>query len=48
MDFYVVLREDAEKQIKDAKVFLKILEKYILKRLDKKVDKIHQKRDLKK
>ena len=36
MDFYKVSKIDAEKQLKDAKVFLKALEKYILKRLDKK------------
>ncbi|MCD4670746.1 MAG: HEPN domain-containing protein [Actinomycetia bacterium] len=36
MDFYEVSKEDAEGQLKDAKVFLKILEKYILKRLGEK------------
>ncbi len=35
MDFYKVLRKDAEKQLKDAKAFLEMLEKHILKRLDK-------------
>ena len=36
LDFYKVSSKDAERQLKDAKVFLKILEKYILKRLDGK------------
>lgn len=36
MDFYEVSKEDAEGQLKDAKGFLMMLEKYVLKRLDEK------------
>lgn len=34
MDFYEVSKEDAEGQLKDAKGFLMMLEKYVLKKLD--------------
>ena len=36
MDFYIVTKKDTERQLKDAKVFIEMLEKYILKRLNKK------------
>jgi len=37
MDFYEVSKEDAEGQLKDAKGFLMMLEKYVLKKLDEEI-----------
>ena len=36
MDFYIVTKKDTERQLKDAKIFIGMLEKYILKKLNKK------------